>query len=112
MNFRVRRSAFFREDFDRQFRWYLEHAGERVAVRFLAAVTHTVERLTRRPEIGRKRRFRHPELQGFHSLRVQPPFDAHLLFYRVIDSEISIERMLHGRRDLPQRLREPPGAGD
>ena len=112
MNLRGRRSAFFSVDFDRQFRWYLEHAGERVAVRFLTAVTHTVEQLTRRPEIGRTRRFRHPELQGFRSFRVQPPFDAHLLFYRVVGSELSIERMMHGRRNLPRRLLEPPGSGD
>jgi hypothetical protein len=49
---------------------------------------------------------------GISSLRVQPPFDAHLLFYRGVGSEWSIERMLHGRRNLPQRLRESPGAGD
>jgi hypothetical protein len=45
MNIRVRRSVFFNADCDRQFRWYLERAGERVAVRFLTAVYQIWEKL-------------------------------------------------------------------
>jgi plasmid stabilization system protein ParE len=33
----LERSQRFSEDFDAQFRWYLEHAGEQVAERFLNA---------------------------------------------------------------------------
>ena len=35
-------------------------------------------------------------------------FDAHLIFYRCSETSISIERVMHGARDLPQRLLEAP----
>ena len=39
---------------------------------------------------------------------VAAPFSAHLVFYKELGDEVSIERVMHGARDLPQRLVEPP----
>lgn len=91
-----------------QYRWYLANAGEQVAERFLAEFDDTVERLVQFPELGRRRRFRDPELAGLRSRAVRGRFGAHLIFYRGSEAGISIERVMHGTRDLPQRLLEAP----
>ena len=105
----LQRSDYFLRDFDLQFRWYLAQAGDAVADRYVDAVERTLQELAAQPGLGRRRAFRHDELQGLHSFRVRPPFDAHLIFYRYSNTELSAERVMHGRRDLPRRLRQPPG---
>jgi len=60
------------------------------------------------PELGRRRRFRDPQLAGLRSLAVGGRFGAHLIFYRGSDAGVSIERVMRGARDLPQRLLEAP----
>jgi len=39
-------------------------------------------------------------------------FKVHLIFYRVETEELDVFRVLHGMRDLPRRLTQPPGASD
>jgi plasmid stabilization system protein ParE len=36
------------------------------------------------------------------------PFHAHIVFYRVGGDVIEIFRVMHGARDLPRRLQQPP----
>ena len=43
------------------------------------------------------------------SLAVAGNYRVHLIFYRVTEDSLSIERVMHGARDLPQRLVELPG---
>ena len=69
-------------DLTNQYRWYRDNAGEQVAERFLAAFDATVARLARIPEVGRRRRFRDPELAGLRSVTVRGRFGAYLIFYR------------------------------
>lgn len=95
-------------DLTNQYRWYRDNAGEAVAERFLAEFDATVGRLAQVPELGRRRRFRDPELAGLRSVAVRGRFGAHLIFYRGSAAEVSIERVMHGSRDLPQRLLEAP----
>jgi toxin ParE1/3/4 len=109
MNQALHRSPFFNEDFDRQYRWYLAEAGEEVAERYYNAVLGTLRELARQPGLGRKRCFRHSELQNLRSFRVEPPFNIHIIFYRTNDRVMTAERVMHGARDLPRRLTEPPG---
>jgi plasmid stabilization system protein ParE len=104
----LHRSNYFGDDFDLQHQWYLKNAGESVAARYLAAVQATLRDLISQPGLGRSRRFRHPALLGLHSFRVQPPFHTHLIFYRHTESELFVERLMHGKRDLPRRLATPP----
>jgi len=95
-------------DLTNQYGWYLGNAGQQVAERFLAAFDATVERLSQIPELGRPRRFRDRELTDLRSVSVRGPFGAHLIFYRSGEAGISIERVMHGARDLPHRLLEAP----
>jgi hypothetical protein len=38
------------------------------------------------------------------------PFQKHVLLYEVKDGSVIMRRAMHGHRDLPRRLTEPPGA--
>ncbi len=90
-----------------QYRWYLENADLDVAERYLLAVHETILRVAEWPGVGCHRRFRSPELTHIRSIQVKRPFDCHLLFYMESDT-LRIERVMHGARDLPNRLLEDP----
>lgn len=95
-------------DLTHQYRWYLDNAGGEVAERFLKAFDSTVARLAKQPQLGRLRRFRAPELRSIRSLSIGGSFSVHLIFYRTTPRELSIERVMHGARDLPRRMLESP----
>ncbi len=78
-----------------------------MARRYLIAVDRTLEALAQQPELGRVRRFRQPELRGVRSLAVNRPFHRNLMFYRFDETGVEAWRVIHGSRDLPQRLMEP-----
>jgi toxin ParE1/3/4 len=102
------RADAFIADFEQQARWYVREAGEEVARKYLRALEATLLGLCEHPAMGRVRRFRHAQLRGLRSFRVEPPFNRHLIFYRVDTSLLYAERVMHGARNLPRRLREPP----
>jgi plasmid stabilization system protein ParE len=110
MSLAVHRSDYFNDDFDLQYRWYLREAGEEVAENYFAAVLATVRELALHSGLGRARKFRSEALQGLRSLRVSRPYHRHLIFYRSTETDLFVERVMHGTRDLPRRLQEPPGA--
>jgi len=95
-------------DLTNQYQWYIDNASVEVAERLLSAFDAAVDRLARMPEIGRARRFRSPELSGMRSLQIGGGFNSHLIFYRVAGGAVSVERVMHGARDLERRLVEPP----
>jgi plasmid stabilization system protein ParE len=96
------------EDLTNQYRWYIENASVTIAERFLTAFDKTVLRLTHSPQLGRVRQFRFRELARVRSIGLAKPFDLHLVFYKVTPTRLSIERIMHGSRDLPRRLAENP----
>ena len=108
MRLTVQRSAWFVEDFEQQGRWYARHATEAVAARYLTSLHRTVDLLSQQPGFGRQRHFRHPELRGLRSFRIEQPFSKHLIFYRYDDKSLIVERVMYGGRNLPRRLTEPP----
>jgi len=108
----LHRAEFFLRDFDIQFGRYLVEASESVAEGYFAALEDTLEQLARHPGLGRIRRFDHPLLAGIRSYRVNPPFNKHLLFYRHNATTLFAERVVHGARDFPRRLLQPPGSDD
>ena len=108
MNLRVSISGRAEADLTHQYRWYLDNATVQVAERFLAAFDATTVKLTRQPGFGRRLRFRAPELAGLRSFPVGGRFGVHLVFYRSDGGVLNIERVMHGARDLPRRLLEPP----
>jgi plasmid stabilization system protein ParE len=109
MSLPVLQRETFEADVANRFRWYLEEAGETVAQRFKTAVDETLDYLSLHPELGRRRRFRHPRLADLRSFRVKPPFNKVIAFYRVTDTYLEAWRLMHGSRDLPRRLLEAHG---
>ena len=110
MTLAIQRSFFFTEDFRLHAEWYAIHAGDEVAYRWFAAVEALLLMLAAQPEAGRVRQFRHRELAGLRSFRVNPPFDKYVIFYRLNENTLCAERIVHGARDLPRRLLQLPGA--
>src|SRR5436190_11244960 len=104
MKLSLHRAEDFNADFDQQYRWYLAQAGEGLAERFLAAVLATLKSLAAQPDLGRRRKFRHPALCNLHSFRINPPFGNVLIFYRIASDTLEAWRLMHGARDLPRRL--------
>ena len=106
MNLRVSISARAEADLTHQYRWYLANANLPVAERFLTAFDATTIKLAQHPGLGRRLKFRAPELSGFRSFPVAGRFGVHLVFYRADEGVLCIERVMHGARDLPRRLLE------
>lgn len=97
-------------DLDLQYEWYADKADEDVAERYLQAFHETKELLCRQSDLGRIRKFRNRRLAKLRSYRIEGSFEKHLIFYRVEEGTLVVFRVLHGVRDLPRRLLEPPGA--
>jgi toxin ParE1/3/4 len=104
----IRKAEFFKHDFASQFAWYLGEAGPDLARRFQIALDQTLNQLASRPDLGRPRHFRNPRLQGLRSFPVARPFNKVLVFYRIDGDILHAMRLIHGARDLPRRLAEPP----
>jgi len=108
MSLRLQQSDELWADLANQVDWYRDHAGAGVAERYVAAVEATLRDLAATPGLGRPRFRGWPELAGIHSWRVRKPFHRHLVFYRFDETTLWAERVIHGARDLPRRLRESP----
>ncbi len=108
MSLRLTQSEYFWVDLTRRVDWYRTHASPTVAVRFVDAVQATLQSLVESPRLGKPRFTDWPELTGLRSFRVDRPFHRHLIFYRVAPEVLTAERLIHGARDLPRRLRESP----
>jgi plasmid stabilization system protein ParE len=84
----LNKSHLFHADLTKQFGWYFDKAGEVLAWRFFQAVDQTLLKLTRQPDLGRRRSFRNPVLRGLWSFPVSTPFHKFLIFYRVTDNNL------------------------
>lgn len=108
MAFQLQQSEFFLSDVELQFRWYLQAGGPDLARHYRVAVQATLVNLLKQPESGRLRFPNDHELHGIRSCQLLKPFHRHLLFYRLVDNLITLERTIHGARDLSRRIKEPP----
>jgi plasmid stabilization system protein ParE len=107
MNLVIQKSPLFHADVTNQFGWYFDEAGEELAWRFFNAADQTLLKLARQPDLGRRRKFRHPRSRDLYSFQVERPFQKILIFYRVTENTLQAWRLMHGARDLPRRLTEP-----
>jgi toxin ParE1/3/4 len=112
MSLMIRRSDWFIGDLEHYAAWYQREASWEVAERYLSAVSTTLARLAAMPGIGRPARFSAPVLRDLRLYPVNRPFEKHLIFYRQDGAILYVERAMHGARDLPRRLAQPPTAGD
>jgi plasmid stabilization system protein ParE len=104
----VRKTDDFIADVERQFEWYARNASWSVGDRFLDAVEATCRLLGQHPFLGPRGGFAHPFLCEWRFFLVFRPFNKHILFYEVMSDQLVLRRAMHGQRDLPHRLLEPP----
>ena len=105
----VRKSDDFVADVERQFEWYVINAGWEVAERYLDTVEATCALLGQYPQLGPRGGFSNPCLRDWRFFVVFRPFRKHILFFEVAGDDVVMRRAMHGHRDLPRRLTEPPG---
>jgi plasmid stabilization system protein ParE len=105
----VRKTDDFVADVELQYQWYAEHARWEIAERYLSAISSACTLLERQPLLGPTAGLNHPRLKGWRFFVVLRPFNRHLLFYEVAGGDLVLRRAMHGYRNLPQRLVEPPG---
>ena len=110
MSLRVQRSEWFIGDLEHYAAWYDREAGWGIAERYLKAVAATLARLAETPTLGHGTAFDALELRELRCLKVERPFQKHLLFYRFNQAALFAERAVHGARDLPRRLLQSPGS--
>ena len=108
MSLALQKADAFLEDFALQALWYVRQAGDEVARRFQQAVESRLRLLCEQPGLGRLRGFNHSKLQGLRSFALERPFQKVLIFYREDGVTLQAVRLIHGARDLPRRLAEPP----
>ena len=100
----------FIADVERQFEWYALNAAWEIAERYLKAVEATCHLLGHHPLLGPRAGLAHPRLREWRFIVVSRPFQKHVLFYELKGDDVLMRRALHGHRDLPRRLTEPPDA--
>ena len=104
----LRKSDDFIADVERQYSWYGANAGWNVAEQYLTAVKATCQLLEKHPLLGPQSGFTHLRLRDWRFFVVFRPFKRHVLFYEVTGDAVVMRRAMHGHRDLPRRLLEPP----
>jgi plasmid stabilization system protein ParE len=70
----------FNSDFDKQYQWYLREAGEEMAERFFRSIAETLPLLATHPEVGSRRKFKHPILQDLRFFQPNARFKTFLFF--------------------------------
>jgi plasmid stabilization system protein ParE len=108
MSLRITRSDWSLGDLEHYAAWHDREAGWGIAERYLHAVAASLKRLSEEPTMGHPARFDAPELADLLCAAVEKPFNKHLIFYRFDRTHLFAERAVHGARDLPRRLQEPP----
>ena len=98
-------SPLFTQDFEEAYAWYGDASAGGVGDRFLDDLDTTVRMIATEPGVGRKMRARSAKLENLRCFRVTPPLDRYLIFYRCVEDELFMERVLHGARDLPKVLK-------
>jgi toxin ParE1/3/4 len=72
------------------------------ADRLMEQIEAAEDRVAEFPQIGQARPEIRPDLRHW-------PVGAYLIFYRVDEDEVSIVRVAHGARDLPELFIQPTG---
>ena len=104
MKLRIVRHRSFKRDVLRIFA-YIGEQNMGAASRFLAAVKHDLEQLSRMPGMGSLREHRAPRYAGVRSLPLTG-FRNYLRFYRPTEATLDALRVIHGARDIDQALDE------
>ena len=104
-----RKTVLFRElahrDVEAAVDYYVREAGLNVALGFIDALQSTYRTVAAHPALGSPRYAQELALPGLRSVAMRG--FPYLVFYRERDDHIDVWRVLHARRDIPSRMREP-----
>jgi toxin ParE1/3/4 len=92
------------QDVETALEHYLKEAGSAVAMNFIDQLEKAYVHIARHPATGSPRYAQELNLPGLRSWAVTG--FPHLVFYVETENQIDVWRVLHERRDLPERLRE------
>jgi plasmid stabilization system protein ParE len=106
----VRKTDDFIADVERHYAWYFSNASIEVAERYLSAVEAACTLLAAHPLIGAPLHITHSRLASWRFFVTLRPFQRHILFYEMVGADLVLRRAMHGHRDLPTRLLDPPAA--
>ena len=97
--------ALARRDVDEAIDHYLSEAGEEAALGFIDDLERVFSHVAHRPAAGSSRYAHELDLPGLKSwsLKRYP----YLVFYTEREDSVDVWRVLHGKRDVPARMREP-----
>jgi toxin ParE1/3/4 len=84
---------------------YLREAGPDIALGFIDALQSTYQAIAAHPALGSPRYASELALPGQRSLATKG--FPYLVFYIDREDHVDVWRVLHGRRDIPSRMREP-----
>ena len=110
MSLEIVKTPEFRIDAARQAAWFVENVSESIAARYLESLDEILQRLAQFPGIGPLCLYRHPKLHDVRWIPSAKPFESYIIYYRNDADGLKALRTIHGMRDLPRRLLEPPGA--
>jgi plasmid stabilization system protein ParE len=79
-----------------------DEAGLNVSDRFVDAVAHTLDLLSKMPDLGRVFGSRKSRRRELRYISVSGAFDHTIIFYTHTASELRVERLLHGSQNLPR----------
>lgn len=85
------------EDIESIYEYGKYRFGKDVAINYLIELQNCFENLSENPEIGKKRNEIRKGLYSF-------PLVSHVIFYRILKTQIRIVRVLHGSRDIQKFL--------
>ena len=85
--------------------YYVREAGPDVALGFIDALQSTYRAIAEHPALGSPRYAQELALPGLRSFAVRG--FPYFVFYIDRADHIDVWRVLHGRRDIPSRMREP-----
>ena len=94
-----------RRDAEAALDYYVREAASKVALRFIDALETTYRTIADQPSIGSTRYAYELDLPGLRSRRLTG--FPYFVFYIEHDDHIDVWRVLHTRRDIPARMREP-----
>ena len=104
MKRRLRRTHQVREDLIAIYA-YVYKRSPRAAERVFDAIEASIRALLETPEIGRRWESRDPRLEGMRVV-VVTRYPNYLVFFRPVDRDVEIFRVVHGARELERIIEE------
>jgi plasmid stabilization system protein ParE len=89
-----------KSDLDELIAYLEDAAGVEMADRFIDAVQDLLELLMVTPGLGRRYRFKSGRTLEMRRFVLKAPFEQWIVFYTVTETDILVEQILHGARDL------------